>query len=44
MKTNAALFLLLAIGFSCYLAGAEETGNTPGFAPHDTARSRSVGA
>ena len=33
MKTNAALFLLLAIAFSCYLAGAEETGNTPGFAP-----------
>jgi hypothetical protein len=29
MKTNAALFLLLAIAFSCCLAGAEETGNTP---------------
>src|ERR1700747_3426078 len=28
MKTNLALFLLLAIAFPC-LAGAEETGNTP---------------
>jgi hypothetical protein len=29
MKTNAALLLLLAIAFSCCLAGTEETGNTP---------------
>src|SRR5258705_5139639 len=29
MKTNLALFLLLAIAFSCCLAGAGETGNTP---------------
>jgi hypothetical protein len=29
MKTNAALLLLLAIAFSCCLAGAEETSNTP---------------
>jgi outer membrane protein TolC len=29
MKTNTELFLLLAIAFSCCLAGAEETGNTP---------------
>ena len=29
MKTNAALFLLLTITFSCCLAGAQETGNKP---------------
>jgi outer membrane protein TolC len=29
MKPNAALFLLMAIAFSCCFAGAEETGNTP---------------
>jgi len=29
MKTNRALFQLLAIAISCCLAGAEETGNTP---------------
>jgi hypothetical protein len=44
MKTKAALFLLMVIAFSCHLAGAEEPGNKPAFAPHDTARSRSVGA
>jgi hypothetical protein len=29
MKTNAVLLLLLAIAFSCCLAGAEESDNTP---------------
>ena len=29
MKRNAALFLLVAIAFSCCLAGAEEAGNRP---------------
>jgi outer membrane protein TolC len=29
MKTNLVLFLFLAIAFSCCLAGAGETGNTP---------------
>ena len=44
MKINAALSLLLAIAFSCCLAEAGQTGKTPLFAPHDTARSRSVGS
>jgi hypothetical protein len=29
VETNAALLLLLAIAFSCCLAGPEETGKTP---------------
>src|ERR1700683_4392226 len=35
MKTNAALFLLVAIAFSGSIAGAEDAGNTPP-SPHMT--------
>jgi hypothetical protein len=43
MKTNAALLLLLAIAFSCCLAGAEETGDTPP-SRHMTLQEAPVGA
>jgi hypothetical protein len=43
MKTIATLLLLLAIAFSCCLAGAEETGDTPP-SRHMTLQEAPVGA